>query len=326
VAAGVAFYAMLALFPALIALVSVYGLISDPQQVQQQIQSISGVLPGDVAAIVQEQLSSIVSSTSAGLSLGFAISLAAALWTASSGIQALVTGVNIAYDEEETRNFLKLRGTALLFTLGAVVVVTLLLAGIVLVPVWVSAIGLGSVAETAINWGRWPLLAAVFFGALSGLYRYGADRSNPRWRWVTWGALASTVLWLLGSLGFSYYVSQFGNFNETYGALGAVIVLLFWLYISAFIVLLGAELNSEMEHQTQIDSTDLPEKPLGERRAYVADTVGKTAPHLRRQRDREEREQAQAPYEQGHRARHPHDEHEEFPHDEHEPPPPEARH
>ena len=278
VAAGVAFYAMLALFPALIALVSIYGLVSDPVAVEQQVSSFYSVLPGDVARIVGSQLDGIVSSTSAGLSLSFAISVAVALWTASSGMLALITGVNIAYDEKDTRSYVRQRLLAIGFMFGAIVVVTVLVAGIVAVPIVVRAVGLGGGTLALVNYGRWPLLGLVFFGALSALYRYGPDRRNPQWRWVTWGAAAATGLWLLGSLGFSFYVSQFGKFNETYGTLGAVIVLLLWLYLSAFIVLLGAELNSEMEHQTARDSTVAPEKPMGERGAYVADTLGVQAP------------------------------------------------
>lgn len=281
VAAGVAFFSLLALFPALIALVSIYGLVSDPADVAEQMNSFYSVLPGDVAAIVGGQLSAIVSSASSELTLGFALSVGLALWTASSGIVTLIEGVAIAYDEPETRSFVKIRLLALGMTLGAIVVVVVMLAGIVVLPIWITGLGLGAVGEAIVTYGRWPVLALLFMGALSVVYRYGPDRQKPQWGWVTWGAVLATLLWLAGSLLFSLYTSNFADYNKTYGTLGAVVVLLMWLYVSAFIVLVGAEVNSEMEHQTARDTTDPPEKPIGERGAYVADTVGATAKELK---------------------------------------------
>lgn len=280
VAAGVAFYALLALFPALIAVVSLYGLVASPATVATQIEEISGVLPPDVARMVSEQLTEIVSTAPSHLTLGVAFSLALSFWTASSGVMALIDGVNIAYDEEDTRTYLQRRTLATVLTFGALVVTLILLAGIVVVPVWVGRLGIGDLGSW-VTVGRWPLLVLIFAGSASVLYRYGPDRMMARWRWVWGGAAVAAVLWLGGSLGFSLYVSWFGRFNTTYGALGAVVMLLLWLYISAFILLLGAELNAEAERQTMVDTTIPPEVRMGARGAHVADTLGPTAAELK---------------------------------------------
>jgi membrane protein len=186
-------------------------------------------------------------------------------------MKALITGVNMAYDETETRKFLKLRGLALLLTLGAMVLMGIALALIVAFP---------AVADdwpTALRWTasilRWVLLAALLILALAVLYRYAPDRDNPRWSWVSWGSAVATLLWILASVGFSIYVNSFGNYNKTYGALAGIIILLFWLYLTAFMVLVGAELNTEMELQTAKDTTAGAEQPLGERQAHAADHV-----------------------------------------------------
>lgn len=280
VAAGVAFYALLALFPALIALVSFYGLVASPDTVAAQIESFSAVMPPGVASLVRDQLTEIVSATPSDLTLGVVLSLAVSFWTASSGVLALIDGVNIAYDQAETRSYLQRRQLAAILTLGALVVMLILIGGIVVLPVWVGHLGIGGIGFL-VTVGRWPLLALIFIGSASVLYRYGPDRMMARWRWVWLGATVAAVLWLVGSLLFSLYVSRFGRFNVTYGALGAVVVLLLWLYISAFILLLGAEFNAETERQTAMDSTIPPEVAMGVRGAYVADTVGPTAAELK---------------------------------------------
>jgi membrane protein len=273
-AAGVAFFAMLALFPSLIALVSLYGLVASPAEVQAEIASFAGVLPTDARELLTTQLSSIANGAREGLTLGFLASLAAALWSASSGMKAVIAGINLAYDEKETRGFLKLRGQALALTVLAIVATVVALGAIVVVPLVLTRLGLGPVGEALVRLGRWPALGVLLVLGLAILYRYAPNRDKPRWRWVSLGALAAMVLWLLGSIAFSVYVNNFGSYNKTYGALGGVIVLLLWLYLTGFAVLLGAELDSELEHQTAEDTTEGPSRPMGQRDAYMADTLG----------------------------------------------------
>jgi membrane protein len=270
-AAGVAFYALLSLFPAIIAAVSIYGLVADPTTVRDQIARLTETLSPETAKLVGEQIRQVTAGAGGALGLATVLGIAIALWSASSGMKALITGVNMAYDESESRKFLKLRGLALLLTLGAMVLMGIALALIVAFPAvtgdW----------PTALRWTasilRWLLLAALLTAGLAVLYRYAPDRDEPRWTWVSWGSGIATLLWVVASIGFSIYATFFGNYNKTYGALAGVIVLMFWLFLSAFVVLLGAELNTEMELQTARDTTAGPERPLGERQAHAADHV-----------------------------------------------------
>jgi membrane protein len=273
-AAGVAFYAMLALFPAIIAVVTIYGMVAEPQQVQSQISEFAKGLPSGADQLLTEQLKNVTESADRTLSIGLAVSLLAVLWSVSGGVQGLVKGLNMVYDERETRGFFKLRGLSLLFTLGAIVVAVVALALIAVFPGFVDGLGLGRAGELAASIGRWVVLALLMLAAFAVVYRFAPDRANPRWRWVSWGAVVALVLWLLGSVGFSYYVDNFGKYNQTYGALAAVIILLLWLFLSAFVVLLGAEFDAETERQTARDTTTGPSRPLGERDAEVADTLG----------------------------------------------------
>ena len=275
-AAGVAFYAMLAIFPAIIAVVTVYGLVADPNQVEAQVSEFAKSLPAGADQLLTEQLQNVVSAGRQSLSIGLVVSLAAVLWTASGGVQGLVKGLNIVYDEKETRGFLKLRGLSLLLTLGAILVAVIALALIAVFPAVIDNLGLGRAGELAASIARWIVLALLVLVALAVVYRSAPDRANPRWRWVSWGAVVALVLWLLGSIGFSWYVDNFGKYNQTYGALASVIILLLWLYLSAFAVLLGAEFDAEIERQTARDTTTGPDRPLGERDAEVADTVGES--------------------------------------------------
>jgi membrane protein len=277
-AAGVAFYAMLAIFPAIIALVTVYGMVADPAEVESQVSEFAKSLPSGADQLITEQLNNVVNAGEQALSIGLAISLLAVLWSASSGVQGLVKSLNLVYDERETRGFLKLRGLSLLLTLAAIVVAVVALALIAVFPAVIDDLGLGQAGELAASISRWVILALLVLVALAVLYRYAPDRANPRWRWVSWGALVALVLWLLGSFGFSWYVDNFGKYNQTYGALAAVIILLLWLYLSAFAVLLGAELDAEIERQTARDTTTGPERPIGQRGAEVADTLGESPP------------------------------------------------
>ena len=273
-AAGVAFYAMLAIFPAIIAVVTIYGMVADPDQVATQVGEFTKGLPSGADELLTEQLNNVVNAGDRALSIGLAVSLLAVLWSVSGGVQGLVKSLNLVYDERETRGFVKLRGLALLLTLGAIVVVVVALALIAVFPGVIDGLGLGAAGELAASIARWVVLALLVLTALAVVYRFAPDRANPRWRWVSWGAVVALVLWLLGSVGFSWYVDNFGKYNQTYGALAAVIILLLWLYLSAFAVLLGAELDAETERQTARDTTTGPERPPGERDAEVADTVG----------------------------------------------------
>jgi membrane protein len=275
IAAGVGFYGLLALFPAIAAMIAIWGLLFDPQQIEQQIETVSGLLPQDAAAIVTAQARKVAGG-GGGLSLTAAGGILFALYSASKGMKALMEGLNIIYDEEEERGFFKLNLIALGLTLLMIVAMIAALGAIIIVPILLSFLGLGPVAETLANLLRWPLLFVVALFAMAVIYRYGPSRAQPRWRWVSWGAAIATIIWIIGSIGFSIYVQNFGSYNETYGSIGAVIILLMWFWLSAFIVLLGAELNSEMEHQTERDSTTGPEQPRGRRGAYVADHVGES--------------------------------------------------
>lgn len=276
VAAGVALYALLALFPALIALISLYGWFADPTQVEQQITSFTGVLPQNVQSLLTTQMQDIASGAESTLGFGAMAGFLFTLWSASKGMKALFTALNIVYDEEEKRGFITLNALAIVLTLGALVFGIVALALIAVLPALLGQLGLEAIARVAVSLVRWPLLAAAVVVALAVLYRYGPSRDKPQWTWVSWGAVVATVLWLITSILFSVYVANFGSYNETYGSLGVVVVFLMWLYLSAYIVLIGAELNAEMEHQTTRDTTRGAEQPMGRRGAQKADTVGES--------------------------------------------------
>ncbi|MFN2479357.1 MAG: YihY/virulence factor BrkB family protein [Pseudonocardiaceae bacterium] len=270
-AAGVAFFGFLALIPALIALVTLVGLIADPGQITQQVQSFTAGLPPASRQLISEQLNAITQSSGGALTIGLVVSLLAALWSASSGTSSLMTAVNIAYEEKETRSFVKLRGIALLLTVGTVVFLVLTLALIAVVPVVLQVVPLGPVGTVLAQVLRWALLLALIIVGLAVLYRVAPDRNPPKFRWVGVGSVVAALLWLLGSAGFSVYVNFFGNYNKTYGALAGVIVLLLWFFLTSYIVLLGAEINAQAEYQTERDTTIGEPRPMGQRDAVVAD-------------------------------------------------------
>lgn len=272
-AGGVAFFAFLAIFPALIAALTLYGLVADPGEVAQQVESLAGALPESAQPLITDQLGAVVAGSNGALGIGLAVSLLAALWSASSGTGNLIQAINLAYDEDETRGFLKLRGTALLMTVGAIVFVLVALALVAVVPPLLDALPLGPVATVLAQVVRWVLLIGVVIGALAVVYRIAPDRDAPRIRWASTGAVVATVLWVAGSVAFSLYVDNFGRYNRTYGALAGVVVLLLWLYLTSYVVLLGAEINAEAERQTERDTTRGRPAPMGERRAVAADEV-----------------------------------------------------
>jgi membrane protein len=273
-AAGVAFFAMLAIFPALIGLVSIYGLVADPAEIEKQLDNVSSMLPAEARVLIADYLRATVQNQDSTLGLAAILGILGALWSASSGTGTMMQAINVVYDEKEKRSFIRSRSVALALTFGMIVIVLIAVALLAVVPVVLNFAGLSQVTDTLLSWGRWPLLIVLGLLGLAGLYRFGPDRADPKWRWVTPGSLLAVLSWLIVSAGFSLYAANFGNFGKTYGPLASVVVLLTWLYLSAFVILLGAELNAELESQTRKDSTTGPEKPMGERGAEKADHLG----------------------------------------------------
>jgi membrane protein len=273
VAAGVAYYAFLALFPTLIAAVLLYGLIASPQDVQQQVDKIGTALPAEAQSLLSEQMSTIAATNSGALGIGLVIALLGALWSASGGVNGLITAINIAYDETETRGFIKMRGLSIALTIGAILFFIVAVVLIAVVPAVADAIGLGALGRLLAEVLRWALLIAAVLVALALLYRIAPDRDAPQFKWVSIGSIVATAIWIVASLAFSLYVDNFGNYAKTYGSLAGVVILLLWLYVTSFIVLFGAEINAEAEQQTVKDTTRGEPKPLGERGAVKADST-----------------------------------------------------
>lgn len=280
ISAGIAFNEFFALFPALAAGISLYGLIADPAEVERLLGVLSGFLPGDVAKLVSEQLHGLTSASGGALGLSLLLSLAVALWGATRGVKGLISGLNIVYGEEEKRGFVAYNATALGLTFGAIVFGLVALTMVALVPPLLKLLPLGDTLQSVLSALRWPLLALFVLVGLAVIYRMAPSRDRPRWRWVSWGAVLATVLWLVGSGLFSLYAARFGDFNKTYGSMAAVAVTLLWFQLTAFVVLLGALLDAEMEHQTVRDTTAGPEKPMGSRGARMADSVGRGGDRL----------------------------------------------
>ncbi|MDB5512214.1 MAG: hypothetical protein JWR08_1697 [Enterovirga sp.] len=276
VAAGVTFYGLLAIFPAIGAFVSLYGLVADPSTISEHLNALSGFLPGGAIEIVGDQVKRITGGDETALGVAFFSGLGVSLWSANAGVKAIFDALNVAYEEKEKRNFFVLNLTSLAFTLGGVLFLVVALSSVVVVPVVLKFIGLGGGIMDWLIWiGRWPLLLAVTLFAVAALYRYGPSRDRAQWRWLAPGSLLATIGWMAFSMLFSWYVSSFGSYNETYGSLGAVVGLMTWMWLSATILLVGAELNAETEHQTAEDTTEGPAQPLGTRGAQMADNVGK---------------------------------------------------
>jgi membrane protein len=273
IAGGVAFFGFLSIFPALIAAISIYGLVASPETVARQVESLSAQLPESAAQLIAAQLTSITENSSRSLTVGLIVSIVAALWSASSGMGYLITAVNIAYDEVDTRGYLRLKLLALALTLGGIVFFLITIGLVAVLPVVLDALPLGVVGTVLAEVLRWVLLLAVMAGALAVLYRVAPDRDAPRFRWVSLGSIVVIVLWALVSVAFSFYADNFGSFNKTYGAIAGVIVLMLWLYLTCYLVLLGAEINAEAEHQTARDTTEGRPQPMGLRDATMADSL-----------------------------------------------------
>ncbi len=272
-AASVTYYTLLAIFPAIAALISLYGLVADPAAIGEHLNALKGVMPGGGLQIITDQVHALVTAPKKGLGIGFAVGLLTSIWSANAGMKSLFDALNSVYEEKESRSFVHLTWLSLLFTLGALLFVILAVAAVIVVPAVLKYVGLGFGADLLLSFGRWPLLLAGIMLFLAVTYRYGPSRTTAKWRWVSWGSAFAGVFWLAGSLAFSWYTASFGSYNKTYGSLGAVVGFMTWIWISTIIVLVGAELNAETEYQTARDSTVGPEKPLGARGARRADTV-----------------------------------------------------
>ena len=258
VAAGVAFYAMTAIFPAIAAFVSIYGIFADPNEVEGQIAGYSSLLPGASLKILTDALQSFASKSNSTLSVALVVSLALALWSAKAGVSALMSGLNIANETLEKRNILVQQATGLILTVGGIFFAGFALATIALLPVVIDILPMTPAAKSTLGVGRWPLLALLVGFALAVLYRFGPCREKAKWRWITLGSAVATIVWLLGSALFSFYVSRFGSYDRTYGSLAAPVVLLLWFWLSALVILLGAEIDAEMEHADGKAARPLP--------------------------------------------------------------------
>ena len=273
-AAGMTYYSILAIFPALAALVAIYGIFTDPGTIAKHLDDISGFVPGGAIDVAREQLTRVASKGNQTLGLTFAVGLAISLWSANAAMKALFDTLNIVYGETEKRGFVKLNALSLAFTVAGIAFVISALAAVVALPVVLDYMYLSAFSDLLLRIIRWPAMFLALAFAIACIYRFGPSREAPRWRWITWGSCAATLLWLAASGLFSFYASHFGTFNATYGSLGAVIGFMTWLWLSAIVILLGAEFNAEMEHQTVRDTTAGAPKPLGARGARMADTVG----------------------------------------------------
>lgn len=273
-AASVAFYALLALFPTIAAVISLWGLLFDPLQAGQQLYEISRFMPPDAANLIDQQAQQVVENTESGNGMTALVGLLIAMFIASKAVGVLVIGLNVVYGEQEKRPLL-LRGVVLvLLTFGLIGMTLVSLGFIAIVPAVVDSLMIEPPVDRALKWLRWPALLVIMSLLIALLYRYAPYRRSAQWRWLSYGTILATLLWLLGSGGLSLYVRYFSSFSELYGSLGAVIALMMWFWMSAFVVLLGAEVNSEMERQTYTDTTVGEERPLGNREAFAADTLG----------------------------------------------------
>ncbi|PVA08195.1 YihY/virulence factor BrkB family protein [Thalassorhabdomicrobium marinisediminis] len=274
IAAGVAFYGLLALFPAITAMLAIGGLLIEPNQIIEQISTMKGLVPDEVMTIIVDQATAVAGSREGGLGLAAVLGLLIAIYSASKGMKSLIEGMNVAYDEDESRGFIKLTFITLGLTLFLIFGLLVGLGATLVVPAVLSLLNAGWLAELIGTITVWAGLILLTLFGLAVLYRYAPSRDKPEFKWVSPGALAACFLWIVGSAGFAFYVGNFGSYNESFGSLAGIVVLLMWFWISAFIILLGAELNAELEAQTTYDTTVGPTQPMGERDAEKADNLG----------------------------------------------------
>lgn len=273
VSAGVSFYGFLALLPLMGAIVLSYGLLADPQTVMDNMAAMTRVMPKDIAQLIGEQLLHVVQTSGEKKGLGVLVALALAIFSARNGAAAIVTALNIAYEEEEARGFIKVNALALAITAAAVVLAVLALLAVAIVTRLEALLPASPLLASALKVVSYIVLMGLAAGAAALLYRFGPSRQDARWEWLSAGSLLFALGWVALTLGFGTYVSNFGNYSATYGSLATVVILLTWLYLSSYLLVFGAELNSELEHQTRRDTTKGPEKPLGTRGAWSADHV-----------------------------------------------------
>jgi membrane protein len=264
----------LALFPAIAALVSIYGLFADPATIVSHLDAISGFAPGGAIDVIRDQLTRLAAQGGTSLGISFLIGLVVSLWSANSGIKALFDALNVVYEEKEERSFIKLNALTLCFTLATIVFLLIALACVIALPVALNYLPRSGVTGLIMKIARWPILLVLIALALALVYRYGPSRTEPKWQWITWGSGFAAVAWIAASALFSWYAANFGSFNKTYGSLGAIIGFMTWMWLSTIVVLIGGKLNAEIEHQTARESTSGPPKPLGRRGARMADTIG----------------------------------------------------
>jgi len=275
IAGGVVFYGLLATVPAITALVSMYGIFTPASTINAQLSFLADVMPAGAYQLISDQIVRIAGNSDGKLTLAFILGLGIALWSANAGVKAVFDALNVVYDEDEKRGWIKLNAISLSFTFAGVVVLILILGAVVALPLVLAFVGFA--AQQQAGWLpllRWPVMFALVVLGLSVLYRHGPSRRHAKWRWVSVGSVFAALTWIAVSVAFSWYLSKFADYNATYGSLGAVIGLMMWMWISTAVVLIGAELNSEIEHQTAQDSTTGIAKPLGARGAVMADTVG----------------------------------------------------
>jgi membrane protein len=273
-AAGVAFYALVALFPAIAAGVSFYALFADAGTIGKHLSLAAGIVPAEVLDMLRDEITRIGAKSDGKLTFGFLLGIGIALWSANAGMKAIFDALNIIYDEQERRGLVRLNLISLFFTVSAIGAVLLAFGAIVVFPLLLAEFGLSGADQPIIGYLRWPVIFVLVIVGPAVLYRYGPSRRPAKWRWISVGSIFAASAWLAVSSLFSWYLGDFANYNATYGALGAVVGLMMWMWLSTIVVLVGAELNSEIEHQTSHDSTVGPEKPLGIRGAVMADTVG----------------------------------------------------
>jgi membrane protein len=273
-AAGVAFYSLVALFPAIAAGVSVYALFADAATIGKHLAFAADLVPAGVLDMLRDEIARIAAKSDGRLTVGFLLGLGVALWSANAGMKAIFDALNVIYDEEEKRGLVWFNVVSLFFTVCAIAGAGLAIALVVVFPLLLAAFGLTPLDHPFVGYLRWPVMFVLVLLALAVLYRYGPSRRIAKWRWTSVGSVCAALAWLAVSSLFSWYLAAFANYNATYGALGAVVGLMMWMWLSTIVVLVGAEINSEIEHQTARDSTVDPAKPLGTRGAVMADTVG----------------------------------------------------
>ena len=277
-AGGVVFFGLLAIFPAVTALVSSYGLFANPATISANLHTLGTMLPEGSYQIVEDQVARVVSNGSTTLGVTFLFGLLLAIWSANAGVKAIFDALNVAYEEREKRGFIRLNMVSLAFTVGGIVALLLMVGAVVAFPLALNHLGIAPESRPIVALARWPLLFLILLVALAILYRFAPSRDAPRWQWLSLGAVTAAILWIAGSALLSWYLSEFANYNATYGSLGAAIGLMMWMWLSAIVIMFGAELNSEIERQTLRDTTTGRPKSLGSREAVSADTVGATAP------------------------------------------------